>query len=208
MRPVAAPADTPLLYVLTNELGCRAAFRLRARAMRLLLGAGRRRRDPLLRHAGRERCRANPSRRSKGLPALYAQQKGLAASAGAASGAAGIHRRAGAAVRLLLQRHDHQGAPSCWRRIPSPSEARDSRRDERPSLPLRHVSAHHEGDPAAPRSDGGRDRDERRHAICTRSRAAICSRAAARSSSASASARRASRPAVGRARRYRRSARP
>ena len=52
--PVAASPDTPLLYVLSNELrAAGTALRLRARAMRLLLGARRRRRDSLLRDAGR-----------------------------------------------------------------------------------------------------------------------------------------------------------
>src|SRR3954468_9054039 len=43
ISPVAASADTPLLYVLTNELKLWGPRR--ARAMRLLLGARRRGRD-------------------------------------------------------------------------------------------------------------------------------------------------------------------
>ena len=51
--PVEASPDTPLLYVLSNELGSQGtALRLRPCAVRLLLGAGRRRRDPLLHHPG------------------------------------------------------------------------------------------------------------------------------------------------------------
>ncbi len=46
--------------------------------MRLLLGAGRRRRDPLLRDAGRATSPARRVTTLEGLPALYAQQKGLA----------------------------------------------------------------------------------------------------------------------------------
>ena len=50
---VAASPDTPLLYVLIERAAAaRAALRLRAGAMRLLLGARRRRRNSLLRDAG------------------------------------------------------------------------------------------------------------------------------------------------------------
>ena len=45
----------------------------------------------------------------EGLPALYARQRGLAAVPDAPSAATGDDRRAGTAMRLLLQRHDHQG---------------------------------------------------------------------------------------------------
>ena len=58
------------------------------------------------------RSRASPASRVttlEGLPALVRGAEGAGAGAGAASAAAGLHRRAGAAVRLLLQRHDHQG---------------------------------------------------------------------------------------------------
>ena len=77
--PVAASPDTPLLYVLIERVAAAgAAIRLRAGAMRLVLGAGQRRRGPLLRD-----CRSRPSKAKsvttlEGLPAFYASQKGLA----------------------------------------------------------------------------------------------------------------------------------
>ena len=92
--------------------------------MRRLHGAGRRQGDALLRHAdfdGRE-IRDHHARRAR-----HARQ--------AASAAARVHRRTGGAVRLLHQRHDHDGqgtarpqsaperAATCARRSPPISAA-------------------------------------------------------------------------------------
>src|ERR1700709_2000340 len=83
--PVSASPDTPLLYVLTNELnlwgprfGC-----------------------------GLAQC-GSCSVLADGVE-IRACVTPLGAGAGAAPPAAGLPRRAGAAVRLLLQRHDDQG---------------------------------------------------------------------------------------------------
>ena len=55
---VTASLDTPLLYVLHNELHLHGpALRLRARAVRCLLGAAGRQGDPFVRDAGRGRQR-------------------------------------------------------------------------------------------------------------------------------------------------------
>src|SRR5215467_2856849 len=122
--------------------------------MRLLLGAGRRRRDPRLRHANCQRRRqvAHHARRFAG--ALCAAE-GARAGAGAASAAAGLHRRAGGALWLLLQRHDHQG-----RRAARTDSQADRCADPRPygraSLSLRHLCACHEGDQSGVRQDDGR----------------------------------------------------
>src|SRR5205085_11347817 len=73
--------------------------------------------------------------------------------AGAASVAAGVDRRAGAALRLLPERNDDPGS--------GPSEhdeesdrGSDPHRDERASLPVWHLSAHPDGDQAGRRRDG------------------------------------------------------
>ena len=55
---VTASLDTPLLYVLHNELHLHGpALRLRPRAVRCVLGAAGRQGDPLVRDAGRRRQR-------------------------------------------------------------------------------------------------------------------------------------------------------
>ena len=90
-------------------------------------------------------------------------------------------------MRLLLQRDDDQGLGAAGADA-APERSADPRPHGRPSLPLRILSAHHEGDPACVHHDGGSDA---MNAILTDtatcSPAATCSRAAARSSSASAS---------------------
>src|SRR6266568_6134174 len=132
-----------------------AAFRLRARAVRLLLGGRRLGRDPLLRHSGRERCRQirDHARRP---PGFVRRAEGSRATAAAASFAAGAHRRAGAALRLLLQRDDHQGFRAAGAES-APDAGADPRPHERPPLPLRHLPAGHEGHRACIDQNGGRD---------------------------------------------------
>src|SRR6266568_3634744 len=132
-----------------------AAFRLRARAVRLLLGGRRLGRDPLLRHSGRERCRQirDHARRP---PGFVRRAEGSRATAAAASFAAGAHRRAGAALRLLLQRDDHQGFRAAGAES-APDAGADPRPHERPPLPLRHLPAGHEGHRAGADQNGGRD---------------------------------------------------
>ena len=65
---VKASPDTPLLYVLRNELHLqRAALRLRARAVRGVHRAGRRQGDPLVRDACRRRVAHKPVTTLEGL---------------------------------------------------------------------------------------------------------------------------------------------
>ena len=82
----------------------RTEIRLRARRMRRLHGADRRRRGALLRH---------PDRRLRRARHRDARRPRLARSS--RSGAGGLHRGTGRAMRLLPQRHDHdhQGAAQC-----------------------------------------------------------------------------------------------
>ena len=70
-RSVPAEPDTPLLYVLRNDLELNGAeIRLRARAMRRLHGADRRQGDALLRHADRPRSRRSEITTLEGLGTL------------------------------------------------------------------------------------------------------------------------------------------
>ena len=142
-RSVPAEPDTPLLYVLRNDFelngakfGCGLAqcgactVLIDGKAVRSCvtpIGATRRRRDH---HARRAR---------------HARE--------AASAAAGVHRRAGGAVRLLHQRHDHEREGAAR----SKSEAergRGARRRSRQSLPLRHPQPDRQRRPARRREMG------------------------------------------------------
>ena len=73
--------------------------------------------------------------------------------AGAASAAAGVDRRSGAALRLLPERDDDPGRGSALDDEESDGGS-DPDGDERPSLPLWHLSAHPDGDQAGRRCDG------------------------------------------------------
>src|SRR5437660_9489057 len=121
--------------------------------MRLLFGAGRRGRNPLLRYPGRQ-CRGQGGDYARRPTGLVCRAEGLAAGASAASAAASLHRGTGATVRLLLQRHADQGLGTSLEQ----SEAhpgRDPQPYEWASLPLRHLSAGDEGDPACVHQNGG-----------------------------------------------------
>src|SRR5690606_25467906 len=131
-----------------------APLRLRPRPVRRVLGAHRRRRAARVRDARRVRRRAgdyDPRR----APRVVRRAARARERPGAASDPAGDARRAGAAVRVLLQRHDRQGRGAA--RAERVAERRgDSLGDERPHLPLRHLSPHHQRDPAR-----GREHAER-----------------------------------------------
>src|SRR5205814_4175556 len=73
--------------------------------------------------------------------------------AGATPAAAGVERRAGAALRLLPERDDDPGRRSALD-DEEPDGGSDPHRHERPSLPLWHLSAHPDGDQAGRRRDG------------------------------------------------------
>ena len=154
LSPVAASPDTPLLYVLTNELnlwGPRFGCGLAQCGSCSVLADGVEIRSCVT-PVG---AVANKSLTTfEGLAALVRGAEGTGTGARAASAAAGLHRRAGAAVRLLLQRHADQGlgAPGA---DAAPERSADPLAHGRPSLPLRILSAHHEGDPACVHHDGG-----------------------------------------------------
>ena len=180
--PVAAePGHAAALCADQRIAAARPALRLRAGAMRLLLGAA----DGVEIRSCVTPVRASParrSRRSKVCRRCTREQKGLRRRPALHPLQQAFIDEQAAALRLLLQRHDHQG----FRAAVAKSEAdrsRDPRAHERPSLPLRHLSADHEGDPACVRQNGGRARMTRRPMTEPRGRhspAATCSRAAAR----------------------------
>ena len=107
---VTASLDTPLLYVLHNELhlhgprfGCGLA---QCGACSVLLDGKEIRScvTPVAAVSGKSITTL------EGLPALCASQRGTTAAAtDAAPAAAGVDRRAGAAVRLLPERNDDPG---------------------------------------------------------------------------------------------------
>src|SRR5262245_33263353 len=99
--------------------------------MRRLRGAHQRRRRALLRDADRG-PRSERDHHAGG--ARHPRQ--------AASVAEGLHRRAGRAVRLLHQRHDHCGGRPAQAQSPA-DRSRGSPRARRQSLPLRQPQPHH-----------------------------------------------------------------
>src|SRR5262249_50341814 len=130
-------------------------LRLRAGDVRLLLRAGRRRGDPLLRDAGRASGR-QVAHHARGAAGALCSAEGASTGACAASAAAGVHRRAVAALRLLLQRHDHQGRRALGAE-PEADRCADPRPYGRTPVPLWHLSARHEGHQGGVRQNRGRD---------------------------------------------------
>src|SRR5262245_53361908 len=131
----------------------RSAVRLRPRAVRRLLGAPGRQGDPVLRDAcgRREREEDHDARGPPGSLGEGARHDG--GLAGAAPAPAGVDRRAGAALRLLPERHDHPGGGSAHDHEASDRHA-DQDRAERPPVPLRDVPADPDGDQAGRIGDG------------------------------------------------------
>ena len=108
-RSIKATPDTPLLYVLRDDLqlrgpkfGCGLS---QCGACSVLLD-GKEIRSCVTPVAGVVGKRVTTL---EGLPALYAQAEEAREAAGAASAAAGLDRRAGSAVWLLPERNDHHG---------------------------------------------------------------------------------------------------
>ena len=152
---VTASLDTPLLYVLHNELhlhgprfGCGLA---QCGACSVLLDGKEIRScvTPVAAVSGKAITTL------EGMPALYAKSRGTTAvGAGvAASAAAGVDRRAGSALRVLPERDDDPGRRSAGDHE-APDRGADPHRDERPSLPLRDLSADPDRDPEGRRCDG------------------------------------------------------
>ena len=153
---VSASLDTPLLYVLHNELHLhRPALWLRSGAVWCLLGVAGREGDPLLCDAGGvgEREEHHDAGGPAGVVGGPAGDDG--GGAGVASVAAGVDRRAGAALRVLPERHDDPGRRSA-RDDEEPVRGSDPHGDERASVPLRDLSADPDGDPEGRGRDGER----------------------------------------------------
>ena len=122
--PSEAAPDTPLLYVLTDELalkgrGSAAAWPNAAPVRCWSTGS---RPVPASRPSRPSASKAGDHARG---PAGLAQGRAAARSTPRrpAPGAAGHGRRAGHPVRLLLQRHDHQGRRTAVAERPDPTEA-------------------------------------------------------------------------------------
>src|SRR5437879_2778051 len=149
--PVEASGDTPLLYVLTNELelrGPRFGCGLAQCGSCSVLADG-------LRYAGRQ-CRGQGGDHARRPAGLVCAGEGPAAAAGAASAATGVHRGAGAAMRLLLQRHADQGLGAALAESVADAGA-DPQPHEWTPLSLRHLSAGDEGHSACVHQNGGSD---------------------------------------------------
>ena len=149
-REIQAPNDTPLLYVLRNDLelsgpqfGCGLA---QCGACSVLLDGKEIRSciTPLSAAAGKEVTTL------EGLPARWAQQKGLSPGRrreDASPRSTGLDRGADASVRLLPERHDDQGDRTAGARRHA-----DRRGNQRgvhdvgsvgASVPLRKLHRHH-----------------------------------------------------------------
>ena len=163
-RQVDVPADTPLLYVLRNDLeigspqfGCGLS---QCGACSVLVD-GKEVRSCVLAVSS---VADKEVTTVEGLPARWASQKGLAAAeAGndAASRATGLDRRAGADVRLLPARHDDQGhRTSRQHALPDrgPDQDRVHERRVAPSVPLRHLRGHRRSRAARGHADGEGER--------------------------------------------------
>ena len=152
---VTASLDTPLLYVLHNELhlhgprfGCGLA---QCGACSVLLDGKEIRScvTPVAAVSGKAITTL------EGMPAMCAKSRGTTAvfAGCSASVAAGVDRRAGAALRLLPERNDDPGRRSAGD-DEAPDRGADPHRDERSSVPLRDLSADPDGDPEGRGRDG------------------------------------------------------
>ena len=151
---VTASLDTPLLYVLHNELhlhgprfGCGLA---QCGACSVLLD-GKEIRSCVTPVAAVSREGDHDAGGPAGSVGEGAGDDG--GFAGVASVAAGVDRCAGAALRLLPERDDDPGCRSALDDEES-DRGSDPDGDERPSLPLWHLSAHPDGDQAGRLGDG------------------------------------------------------
>ena len=152
---VKGAPDTPLLYVLRNAARAQGpALRLRARAVRRLLGAGRRQGDPLVHHADLDASPARRSRRSRACRRSTRPEAKKPVAKGA--------------LHPLQQAWIDEQVPQCGycqngmlipatellAENPKPTLDEIKTRDERPPLPLRHVPGHRSRGPARREGDG------------------------------------------------------
>ena len=112
-REVQAPGDTPLLYVLRNDLHLVGpAVWLRPGSMRRLFGADRRQGSAIVHH-GAFRCHSQSgdhhARRIARKVGKAKRTFRRRSEDHASPRSAGMDRGADSAVRLLPERHDHQG---------------------------------------------------------------------------------------------------
>ena len=149
-REVQAPDDTPLLYVLRNDLeligpqfGCGLA---QCGACSVLVDG---KEVALLRHAGRERRRPGDhhARRSARAVGQAKGPLGGRSEEHASPGAASLDRGADSAVRLLPERHDDQGDRTA-RKQSQPDRGANQRglhhvRAVAESVPLRNLRRDH-----------------------------------------------------------------
>ena len=145
-RSVPAEPDTPLLYVLRNDLalnGAKFGCGLAQCGACTVLVDGKPVRSCVTadRHARQRRDH---------------HHRGARHDRQAASAAEGLHRRAGGAVRLLHQRHDHDGQGTA-RPQAAADRGRRARGARRQSLPLRHPQPHRRAPSCAPRKRDGED---------------------------------------------------
>src|SRR5262245_28455525 len=132
----------------------RPALRLRTCAVRCVLRAAGREGDQELRNACCCRQRQGDHHaRGYGCDVRAVAWDFRIGSRVAAPAAAGVDRRAGAALRLLSERDDDPGRRSAGDHETSHRGA-DPHRDERPSLPLRNLPADPHRDPEGRRSHG------------------------------------------------------
>src|SRR6266446_5100428 len=131
----------------------RPALRLRPGAVWCLLGAFGREGDSLVRHSGGG-CEREGDHDAGGPAGSVGEGTGDdGCEPCSASVAAGVDRCAGAALRLLPERDDDPGRRSA-QHDEEPDRRPDPDGDERPSLPLWHLSADPVGDQAGRRRDG------------------------------------------------------
>ena len=155
VHSVTASLDTPLLYVLHNELhlhgprfGCGLA---QCGACSVLLDGKEIRScvTPVAAVSGKAITTL------EGMPALYAKARGTTASAPAS-----LHplQQAWIDVQVPHCGYCQNGmmiqAADLLATTKRPDRGPDPHRDERPSVPLRHLSAHPDGDPEGRRCDG------------------------------------------------------
>ena len=172
-REVQAPDDTPLLYVLRNDLqligpqfGCGLA---QCGACSVLV-EGKETRScvtPVASVANQEITTL------EGLPARWAKQKGLSAEQRrhASPRAAGLDRGTDSAMRILPERHDDQGNRTARKQSESDSGANQSGlhhvRRVAESVPLRNLRRHHGSRTTRRHDHGEREVSDGNHEVKT-----------------------------------------